>query len=125
MNTEPPPVLPLLRKGEAYRITLVDAIRIIHLFPHIFHPEFNCPGMGVQPFGSTERDRGIGKSAQLLGPAFEDRGALHEIEHAEPGGETCRARGRQHVVRSGDVIADRFRRMRADEDRAGIADFRH
>ena len=33
-----------------------------------------------------------------------------------------RSRCRQHVVRAGDVIADRLRRVRADEDRAGIAD---
>ena len=79
-------------------------------------------GMRVEPFGFAERDRGRAERAQLLGPAFEDRGALHEIEHAEPGREARRARGRQHVVRAADIVADRLRRMRAEEDRAGIAD---
>src|SRR3546814_1199437 len=32
------------------------------------------------------------------------------------------ARGRQHVVRAGDIVADRLRRMPAEEDRAGMAD---
>ena len=79
--------------------------------------------VGVEPFGLAERDRRGPERAQLLGPAFEQRGALHEIEHAEARREARRARGRQHVVGAGDVIADRFRRVRAEEDRAGIADF--
>ena len=41
-----------------------------------------------------------------------------KIEHAEPGGEARRARGRQHVVGAADIIADRLGRMLADEDGA-------
>ena len=58
------------------------------------------------------------------GPAFEDRGALHEVEHAEARREARRARGRQHVVGAADVVADRLRRVGAEEDRAGVADLR-
>ena len=75
-----------------------------------------------KPLRRSERDGGVGKRAQLLRAAFEDRGAFHEVEHAEAGGEARRARGRQHVVRAGHIVADRLRRMRADENRAGIAD---
>ena len=71
----------------------------------------------------AERDRCGAERAQLLGSAFEHRSALHEIEHAETRREARRARRRQHVVGAGDVIADRFGRVRADEDRAGIAHF--
>ena len=78
--------------------------------------------MRIEPFGFGERDRGGAERAQLVGPAFEDRGALHEVEHAEPGREAGRARGRQHVVGAADIIADRFGRMGAEEDRAGVAD---
>ena len=81
--------------------------------------------MRGKSFRLAERDGGGAERAQLLRPAFEQRGALHEIEHAEARRKARRARGRQHVVGAGDVIADGFRRMRADEDRAGIADFRH
>ncbi len=76
------------------------------------------------PSARAERDGGAGERAQLLRAAFEDRGALHEVEHAEPGRETRRTRRRQHVVGAGDIIADRLRRVGADEDRAGIADAR-
>ena len=78
--------------------------------------------MGLEPLGLAERDRRSRERAQRLRSAFEDRGAFHEIEHAEAGGESRRSRGRQHVIGAGDVIADRFRRMRADKNRAGIAD---
>ena len=61
-------------------------------------------------------------SAQRRRAAFEDRGALHEIEHAEARGEARRARRRQHMVGAGDIIAYRLRRIGADEDRAGVAD---
>ncbi len=60
--------------------------------------------------------------AQLIRPAFQHRGALHEVEHAEAGRKPRRARRRQHMVGAADVIADRLRRMGAEENRAGIAD---
>ena len=80
--------------------------------------------MGGKPLRFAERDGRFAERAQLLGSAFEQRSALHEVEHAQARGEARRAPGRQHVVGAGDVIADRFRRMRADEDGAGVTDFR-
>ena len=61
-------------------------------------------------------------AASERGVAFEQRRALHEVEHAEPGGEARRARRRQHVVGAADIVADRLGRMRAEEDRAGVVD---
>ena len=55
---------------------------------------------------------------------LQDRGALHEVEHAEARGEAGAARRRQHVVGARHVVADHLRRVRAEEDGAGIADAR-
>ena len=43
----------------------------------------------------------------------------------EAGRKSRRARGRQHVVGTRNVVADRLRRVRADEDCAGIANSCH
>ena len=51
------------------------------------------------------------RRGELLRPAVEDRGALHEVEHAEARREPRRARGRQHVVGAGDIVADRLGRV--------------
>ena len=77
--------------------------------------------MSLKPLGIAERHGGVRQRAQLLWPAFDDRCALHEVENAQARGETRRARRRQYMVRSGDIIADRFRRVGADKDRAGVA----
>ena len=78
--------------------------------------------MRVEPFGLGQRDRRRREAPQLLGAELEDRGALHEVEHRQAGREARRARGRQHVVGAADIVADRLRRVAAEEDRAGIAD---
>ena len=77
--------------------------------------------MGLKPFGLGERDRGWTERGKLIRSAFENRRPLHEIEDAEPGGKASRARRRQHVIRSGDIVADRFRRVLPDEDRSRMA----
>ena len=71
-----------------------------------------------------QRHRRRSQRAQLVRPAFQDRGPLHEIEHAEARREPRRARRRQHVVGAADIVADRLRRVGPEEDRAGIADLR-
>src|ERR1700731_66835 len=77
---------------------------------------------GRKPLRFAERNRRRPERGKLLGAAFENRGALHEVEHAEARGKPRRARGRQHVVRARHIIADRLRRMGAEKDRAGVAD---
>src|SRR5438045_9665680 len=78
-------------------------------------------GMAVEPLALAEHDCGRPERAQLIGTAFEDRRALHEVEHAEPGREARRARGGQHVVRATDIIADRLGRVGTEENGAGVA----
>ena len=67
--------------------------------------------MRVEPLGFSQRDRRGTERAQRIRVEPQDRGALHEVEHAEARREARRARGRQHVVRAGDVVADRLRRV--------------
>src|SRR2546421_567789 len=76
----------------------------------------------LEPFGAPERDRRGTEFGKFISPEPENRGPLHEIEHAEPRGKPRRARRRQHVVGSGHIIADRLGGVRAQEDRARVAD---
>src|SRR5262245_23530481 len=50
--------------------------------------------------------------------------ALDEVLHREPGGEPRRGAGGQDVVRPRQVVADDLGGVRAQEDRAGVADGR-
>src|SRR6266576_3954319 len=76
--------------------------------------------MRVESLGFRETDRRRRENAKARGVAADDRRALHEIENAEPGGKAGAARGRQHMVRPGDVITDRLRGIAPEEDRAGV-----
>ena len=61
------------------------------------------------------------RAAMAAGIQRQQRGALHEIQHRQAGGEARRARGGQHMVGPGDIIAHGFGRVAAQEDRAGMA----
>ena len=78
-----------------------------------------CPS---SPLRTPERDRCRAERPQSVRIAFQDRGSLHEVKHAEARGETGRAGRGQDVVRTAHIIADGLRRVAAEEDRAGIAD---
>ena len=78
--------------------------------------------MRVEPFGLGQSHGSRRELPQLLGAELEERRAFHEVEHGEAGRKPRRACGRQHVVGAADIVADRFRRVASDEDRAGIAD---
>ena len=80
--------------------------------------------MGIEAFRPAQRHRRRPQRAQLIRPAFQDRGSLHEVEHPKAGRESRRARRRQYVIRSADIIPDRFGSMGPKEDRAGITDLR-
>src|SRR5690606_15890365 len=88
-------------------------------------PDSDRGCMAVEIFGACKRNGRRAEGAKLVRTQLEDRGALDEIEHRQPRREPRRARRRQYVVRAADIIADDFRRVAADEDRTGIADFRH
>jgi len=76
----------------------------------------------IETFGLAERNGGGRQRLQLLRATFKDGGALHEVEHAQPRGEARRACRRQHMIRACDIVANRLRGVRADENRTGIAD---
>ena len=80
--------------------------------------------MRAEPFGCGQLHGGGRQRAELLGAKLEDGRALDKIQHRKPGGEPRRAGGGQDMVGAADIIADHFRRMGAEEDRPGIADFR-
>src|SRR5271156_5583593 len=94
------------------------------LWPQVlrFEPHRDRARMGLERFGFTERYGRGPERRERLRVAFEDRGALHEVEHAETRGEPGRARGRQDMVRAADVVADRLGGKRPKEDRASIPD---
>src|SRR5213082_2717512 len=50
--------------------------------------------------------------------------APKKVLDAEGGGEARRAARGEHVVRPGEVVADGFGRVRAEEDRAGMSHVR-
>ena len=75
-----------------------------------------------QIFGDGEGVHTGGEGLQSLLVVFDDFDRLHEGVHAEAGGEARGAGGRQHVVGTGHVVAQRNRGVRATEDGAGVAD---
>ena len=50
-------------------------------------------------------------SARLAASQPNQRGPLHEVEHAEAGGEAGAARRGKHMVRSCHIVTDRLRRV--------------
>ena len=78
--------------------------------------------VGLQAFGLGEAFCGGADGLQRLGGHLGQRGALHEVEDREAGGEAGRAGGGQDVVRPADVIADGLGRVGPKEDRAGMGD---
>ena len=53
---------------------------------------------------------------------FQDAGFAEEVEGRQPAREPGRAAGREHMRRAGGVIAERDRRVVAQEDGAGVVD---
>ena len=78
--------------------------------------------MRRQIFGDGEGVHAGGERLQTLLVVFDDFDGLHEGVHAEAGGEARGAGGRQHVVGTGHVVAQRNRGIRATEDGARVAD---
>src|SRR5271166_5697947 len=85
-------------------------------------PESDGARVRVERFGLAQRDGGRTQNGERASVALDEGGPLHEIEDAEARREPRRARGRQDVVRAADIVADRLRRVRPDEDRAGVVD---
>src|SRR5262249_23769668 len=54
--------------------------------------------MGLEPLGARERHGGRGQVCKSSLVEAQDRGALHEVEHTQAGGEASTARRRQDVI---------------------------
>src|SRR5215470_3771225 len=85
-------------------------------------PDRQRQGMRLEAFRPGETDRGRAERCKARRIAADERAALEKIENAKPGGIPRAPSRRQDMVGSGDVIADRFGRMAAEEDRSGMAD---
>ncbi len=112
MLVESDPGDPRLLVGHAGRVTLrVGSSRIDSDSACASSPSASARRIaaGPAPRGSSASHR-------------HERGALQEIEDAEAGGKARAARGRQHMVGPGDIVADRFGRIAAEKDRAGVVD---
>ena len=91
--------------------------------PSFVQPDADRARVRVEAFGVGER-RGTAGRASLSASRVQPRIVVRFMKSsdAEARGEARRARGRQHVVRAADIVADGFRRVGAEEDRAGVAD---
>src|ERR1700730_2203989 len=69
-----------------------------------------------------ERDARLPEQLEVTPVEAGDARPLQEVVHAEGRAEARGAGGRQGVVRTGDVVAERDRSVGADEDRAGVHD---
>src|SRR6476661_4599211 len=77
--------------------------------------------MGFEPLGARQGHGGGPERAQAIGVKLEDRGALHEVEHAEARGEAGAPRRGKDVVRPRHIVADHLGRVTAEKDRAGVS----
>ena len=80
--------------------------------------------VGGQVFGLGEGDDAVCRLGQGALVVVDDVDAAQERLHGQPAGVAGAAARGQHVVGAGEVVAERDRRVRADEDRTGVADLR-
>ena len=78
--------------------------------------------MGAQAFDLGQAHDVCGFSPEGLGGIVEHAGALEKVVDGESRGEARRAGRRQHMVGTGDIIADGLGGVLADENRAGVPD---
>ena len=78
--------------------------------------------MGLEAFLARQGHGGGADLRQPVRAASHQRGPLEEVAHPEARGEPRAPRRRQHVARPGDVIADGFRHVAAEEDGARVPD---
>ena len=78
--------------------------------------------MRLEALGAGKRHGGGGQAFKGTLVKAQNGGALHEVEHAQAGGETGTACRRQDVVGARHIVADHFGCVGAQEDRPGVAD---
>src|SRR6516164_1608974 len=85
-------------------------------------PDRQRQGMRIEAFRPGETDRGRAERRKARRIAADERAALEKIEDTQSGCVPRAPSRRQDMVGSGDVVANRFRRMAAEKDRSGMAD---
>src|SRR5215475_11551773 len=78
--------------------------------------------MSVEAFSARKPINCACRSSQLGLCISNNARAFQKVIYAERRRETRRSSRRQNVVSPGEIIAYRFRRIRADEDRARVVD---
>ena len=78
-----------------------------------------CAGRSSALASATTWRRDVAQRGLVV---LDDVDAAQERLHGQAGRVPGAAAGRQHVVGAGRVVAERHRRLGADEDRAGVAD---
>ncbi len=78
--------------------------------------------VGRQVLGTAERVDVRGGRGERGRRALHDVDAAQEGQHRQPAGVPGGAAGGQHVIRPGEVVAERHGGVRAHEDGAGVAD---
>src|SRR5690242_7554762 len=64
--------------------------------------------MRLEALGAGERHGGRGQACKSSLVKAQDRGALHEVEHTQAGGEASSSRRRQNVVGARHIVANHF-----------------
>src|SRR5260370_13756100 len=82
----------------------------------LLKPHLHRMCVTAQAFHPREPDRGLPQHLQVAAVQAQHAGQLHERVHAERRGEASRARRRERVVGTRRVIAERNRRVWADEN---------
>src|SRR6185369_16085128 len=85
-------------------------------------PDGDGAAMGGQPLRFGERQRRRAQVRERLGIAGKYARALEKVQHRQSGRKPRRTRGRQNVVGSGDVVADRFGRVSPKKRGTGMMD---
>ena len=78
--------------------------------------------MAVESLAVSQGSNGSAGGLQGLPVELNQAGVAHEGLHAERSSKPCRARGRQGVVRAGEVVAHGLRGPGPHEDRPGLLD---
>ena len=111
--------------ADAAQFGLSDAYRPVASLRSDFGRRYSAErawAVSPSPRASTESGAQRGSRAPRLARAIDQAGALLEIVDPQRRGEARRARGRQHVVGAGAVVAQRLGGVASHEDRAGVAD---
>ena len=88
----------------------------------VFHAQLGAARVRFETLGARERGGDGAEEARAFARDADHARALLEVVDTQGRREARRARGGQHMVGTGAVIAQRLGGVVAEEDRAGVAD---